>query len=129
MAESKIALDWPDASAGRAEQAGPGGVKLLLNLLAFGADALPRGGKLQVFISKQCGRHYVAITAEGTNARIDPEALAAMAPMAAMDSLQPRTIQAYFAASLAADLDARLTNDGALGRVTIEALLPAVVDR
>ena len=28
LAETKVALDWPDASAGRTEQAGPGGVKL-----------------------------------------------------------------------------------------------------
>jgi histidine phosphotransferase ChpT len=126
LAETKVALDWPDASAGRTEQAGPGGVKLLLNLLALGADALPRGGKLQVAISKQAERHYVAIAAEGVNARIDPEALAAMAPTIAVDSLQPRTVQAYFVARLAAGLDARLTHDGAAGRVTIEALLPPV---
>lgn len=124
LAEGKIALDWPDASAGRVEQAGPGGIKLLLNVLAFAADALPRGGRLEVAISGQAGRHYVAITAAGTNARIDPEALAAMAPEAAVASLQPRTIQAYFVARLAAGLDARLTHDSAPGRVTIEALLP-----
>lgn len=127
LAEGKIVLEWPDESAARAEQAGPGGIKLLLNLLALGADALPRGGKLVVSVSKKAGRHYVQIAAEGPNARIDAEALAAMSPEAAVDSLQPRTIQAYFAAKLAADLDARLTYDGMTGRVTFEALLPPMV--
>jgi histidine phosphotransferase ChpT len=124
LADSRVMLNWPDEAAGRGERAGPGGIKLLLNLAVLGADALPRGGKLQIAVSIQADRHYVEIAAEGTNARLDSEVMVALAPEAVVESLQPRTIQAYFTARLAERLDARLTYDSAAGRVIIEALLP-----
>jgi len=125
LLDGKVTLDWPDDAAKRTDRAGSGGIRLLLNLIAVGVDALPRGGKLKIGMTAQGPRLYVAVTAEGTNARLDPEVMAALAPQATAGTLQTRTVQAFFAAQLAAELDARLTYDSGTGRVVIEALLPA----
>jgi len=51
LADGKVALEWSDEGAGRTARAGAGGIKLLLNMVAVGAESLPRGGKLTVALT------------------------------------------------------------------------------
>jgi histidine phosphotransferase ChpT len=83
---------------------GTGGRKLLLNMIAMGAEALPRGGCLQA-TSNGAG---IAVVADGAGAFWADGITAAIGQAAIVEDLTARTIQAYFTARLAESLGARL---------------------
>ncbi len=73
FAKGRIKLAWSQP-AGETETLDKAVAKLLLNLVLFGADTLPRGGTIKIDLSD--GR--LAISAEGTGARLDTELQAAL---------------------------------------------------
>ncbi len=114
----RIKLDWPVAEPAIAPKAV---VKLLMNLVLIGSQALVRGGDLRVSLSGGGGRHDLRVVAEGTGARLDPDKLAAATQDVDLDGLDSRSAQAYMARLLAADLGAKVTIASDENRVEISS--------
>ncbi|MPY70404.1 MAG: histidine phosphotransferase [Alphaproteobacteria bacterium] len=98
MAEpGKLELDWP---AEPGESIGRDATKLVLNLAALGIEALPRGGRLRVEITR--GELLtLSVTGEGVGAGLREEVAAALDPAAGAHGLTARSVQGWFTAWLA----------------------------
>lgn len=96
FAKGRIAIEWPqpiDAS----QTLDKAVAKLLLNLVLFGADTLPRGGTIKVDL----GPGQLGIAAEGTGARLDAELQAALQDKLDEAQFDSRTVVASHLAALA----------------------------
>jgi len=82
-------------------------VKLLLNMILIGFEALPRGGVLRVGVQK-AGATNLMISAEGPKARLPDQAIAILRAGAALDAVEPREANMLFAHALAKGLDSSL---------------------
>jgi histidine phosphotransferase ChpT len=106
--EKHIRLDWP-ANPELPWQDHEGTVpkdvvKVILNLVMLGVDCLPRGGVLnlsQAVLPEGLG---IALVVEGQKAHVRDEIQNAIDAQANCDSLNARTVQAFFLARLADDL-------------------------
>lgn len=107
----KIGLDWPEGDEERSLPLTSESVKLLLNMIVLGVEALPRGGSLSVRVGSVRGATTAGVTAIGAGAGLKDEMRLAMAETADVGALDPRTVQAYFTARLAARLGADLALD------------------
>ncbi len=96
----KIRLDWPETQAAGGEGLGRLGIKLLLNTVLLGAEALPRGGVIGVEIGG--AKATAVITARGQGARIGDESRAALALGADPSMVSARAVHAYFIGIMAA---------------------------
>jgi histidine phosphotransferase ChpT len=90
---SKVRMRWSAAPA----RLGPIAGRLLLNVAALGAEALPRGGTMEVLFED--GGFTLVCT--GTGARVSDECLHALSPDIDVATLTPRAVHAYFASRLA----------------------------
>src|SRR3546814_12088310 len=70
--------------------------KVLLNLVALGHEALPRGGRLKVDIASAPGSIEASVTAEGQDVHLRPEALAGLKDNIDLVELTPRGVHGYF---------------------------------
>jgi histidine phosphotransferase ChpT len=114
FAGTRIGCDYDEAARGLSLE----WQKLGCNLLAVGADALPRGGHLVL------GAHAGRATLEGEGEQAGPsaETCAALALATPIAELTSRTIGAYFTALLAGALGYRLTiEEPSAGRFCIYA--------
>ncbi len=102
---------WPEADSPVAWPFGDPSLKLLLNMIMLGADSLPRGGNIEVFVEPQQQALKMTIVAAGHGVRIEEATLAALAGTAATDQLTPRNVHGYFTARMAESLGGRLTSD------------------
>ena len=124
---SRVSLVW---SGDDHDDIPLGAGKLLLNMCLIGAEALPRGGVLDVGGGRLAGDGAnmplgLAVAAQGDGARLAPELSAAMAIGVDVDSLTPRTVHGHFTTVLAANLAAELEFQSDEDReVRIAALLP-----
>lgn len=82
-------------------------VKLLLNLVALGVAALPRGGDVVVTVSGPHDKATFEVRCKGTGAVI-PQHLAEFLGTGVKPELNSRSIQAYYATRLAATAGMRL---------------------
>lgn len=100
--DGKVRLDWPEGTAERGTDGGlgKGGMKLMLNALVLGIDALPRGGVLSVAFDAPPVRG-VTLTATGKGARFEAPTLGALTGELEVPSLTARNIHAYFTARVA----------------------------
>ncbi len=96
----KVRCEWGSEIAALA----PPWQRLACNMLVLAAEALPRGGTVRV----RAEGSGLAVTAEGDPVAIGEEVRAALDAAMAVDALTPRTIHAYYTASLARQLGARL---------------------
>ncbi len=129
LAGGRVILDWEFSEA-----AGPeiplAGVKLLLNMVLLGADALPRSGGLTVTAAGQGYGYRLGVLAVGDGARLGAASLALLGPdpdEKTLESLDAGTVVAHFAAAQAQALGAALeaaTDDP--GRVGFQALVSAI---
>jgi histidine phosphotransferase ChpT len=113
LTHSKTELDWPAEPA--PEGLPDGTVKMLLNLIALAAEALPRGGTVGVAVSRGGGGLRLEVTAVGADAGLREETRAGMAEDAAVDDLTPRNVHGHFTQQLAKRLGGRLA-DEVIGR-------------
>jgi histidine phosphotransferase ChpT len=97
-----VALEWPMAPIVPTLAGGEG--KLILNLAALAADALPRGGVVRITLDDA----RFEARANGPEARLRDDLIAAMTPEAAAEDLSPRTVHGYLTAALAAEAGRRL---------------------
>jgi histidine phosphotransferase ChpT len=91
---SRTKLDW---TAVQAPEGAPDGLaKVLLNMVALGHEALPRGGRLKVAIASAPGSVEARVTAEGQDAHLRPESLAGLQDNVNLDEMTPRGVHGYF---------------------------------
>ncbi len=110
LASSKTALDW--TAVGQPAEETPGGLgKLLLNLIVLGEECLPRGGTLGVSLAEGMAGLEVAVTANGTGARLREESQLVLADDVVIEELTPRNVHGYFTRLLAQRMGSDLIID------------------
>lgn len=119
----KASLDWGGANPATVPD---GAGKLILNLVAFAVEALPRGGTVGVSLLDTPGGVQVLVQAVGSGAALRPEAREALADGAAVDQLTPRNVHGYFTRLVARRLGGDLAiEETGNGLVRLSAILPA----
>ncbi len=126
LASHRLSFEWPHAGPEGARRLGKSSLKLLLNLTLIAAEALPRGGKVELAITPDGERVDVFLLAEGEPAGLSELTRSAFAGEAGLESLTPRTAHAYFAGRLAADLRLEVAVTEEPGRVALKLSLPTV---
>ncbi len=121
LRSDRLDLDWRVSSQ-------PEGIeglgKFLLNLAAFGAECLPRGGRLLVESELRDGTLYARVTAEGEGCKIREESRAALDDTADVASLTPRSVQGFFIKRLVHRLGGELhIDEQQTNRLVLEARL------
>ncbi len=106
-----VTLEFPDGISSELLDGLRG--KLLANMVALMADALPRGGRIAVDMTSDGSR--VHMLAEGPSAGLPENVVSALTPDLDPDDLNARSVQAHFTALLAA---------GAGGSIAIERADP-----
>jgi histidine phosphotransferase ChpT len=103
---SKSELDWtPDPVP---DGVPDGTAKLLLNLVALAAEALPRGGTVGISMQRGSAGFEVEVKAVGADAGLRQEAEAALSDDIAIEDLTPRNVHGYFTQLLAKRQGGRL---------------------
>ena len=98
-----VDLDWPMAPvAPTLEDDAP---RLVLNLAALGAEALPRGGRVRLDLDATT----MTVTADGAQAGLPEPLLAALDGAAGIADLGPRTVHGYLTRHLADACGRRLS--------------------
>jgi len=106
LGPSRTKLDW---TAVEAPEGAPDGIaKLVMNMIALGHEALPRGGQLTVEILRGAGGIDSIVTAKGQDAHLRPEALAGLQDEIDLDELSPRGVHGYFTRLMARRLGSDL---------------------
>jgi histidine phosphotransferase ChpT len=113
---TKITFDWPRHVDGGFGEAPAGWAKAILNALLVAEEALGYGGRIGVGPAAGPG---FAVTAEGRDAGLEPEALTAFDGQAHAEALTPRTVQAYAAGHFARRAGFRLAVAPAQGRLVL----------
>ncbi|HEY3917829.1 MAG TPA: histidine phosphotransferase family protein [Stellaceae bacterium] len=98
----KVKAEWSDAAAALPLE----WQRLACNMVVVLAEALPRGGTVQVTTGP--GGAGIVVNASGDSVNLTAELRAALADSAAVDVLTARTVHAYFTARVAESLSARL---------------------
>jgi len=119
----KVQVDWPmetgDLVIGREP------ARLLLNLLLLALDTVQSQAVLTVRLANLAEGIGVAIAVEGRGVRFREDLVEAMSLATPLDTLTPRSVQAYFTWQLAEDLGTAVErNDDGNGRIEIATLLP-----
>ena len=102
---------WPEADGQAAWPFGDESLKLLLNLIVLGAESLPRGGNVEVYVEPAPQQLKLTVVGAGQGVRIEEATLAAMMNTTPVDQLTPRSVHGYFTARIAEALGGRLTLD------------------
>jgi histidine phosphotransferase ChpT len=110
LASGKTMLDW--TAVGPPAGNTPDGLgKLLLNLIVLGEECLPRGGTLGVSLAERPAGLEVAVTANGTGARLREESQLVLVDDAVIEELTPRNVHGYFTRLLAQRMGSDLAID------------------
>ena len=110
LASSKTTLDWTMVGQPAGEM--PEGLgKLLLNVIVLGEECLPRGGTLGVSLAEGPAGLEIAVTANGTGARLREESQFVLADDVVIDELTPRNVHGYFTRLLAQRMGSDLIID------------------
>ncbi len=128
LAGGRLILDWQFSDAA-APEIPLAGVKLLLNMVLLGAEALPRGGRLTVTAAWLGAGYRLGVLAVGDGARLGSASLAVLGPdldQKTLEFLDARTVVGHFAAVQAQALGAALEAEAdEPGRVGFQALVSA----
>lgn len=100
-----------------------GAAKLLANLVGLAAEALPRSGAVAGGLREEDGEAVVYAHAKGPGAQFRSEVLDAFDPAGSAE-VSPRSVQAYYAATLTRELGGALNPQGNGEEVTLLARLP-----
>lgn len=115
LEESKAKLDWRlDAGQDLREAEGRRS-KLLLNLVALGAECLPRGGTIAVEVPPSSTGWRLLVTASGTGANLHERSALAIRGRVPVEDLDARAAQPYFTWLLAEQLGGGIRCDEAPG--------------
>lgn len=124
LEHGKIDLDWPLAPENIEMPDGAG--KVILNMIALAAEALPRGGSLRVSLASAAEGFAVLCAARGQDAGLREETEAGLAEGVAVDDLTPRNVHAYFTRLVTKRVGGSLTLEQPEPELlTLSARLPA----
>ncbi len=104
LADGRITLDWPESGAPSDPELPRAGVKLLLNLILVGVEALAGSGTVSV----RSGGATSTVTARSDKAGLSDELLSAVSGDLPVEDLTPRTVQPYYTYLLAAGLASKV---------------------
>lgn len=107
--EERFDVSLPDTATAGDMKSGTG--KLILNLIVFAMDCLPRGGRITADVHMVEGRPCIIVMGEGQEARLSDRCAAALSPDVAEDEITALNIHAYFTAALAAEIGDGLITD------------------
>jgi histidine phosphotransferase ChpT len=99
---SKAKLDWSDSASALPLE----WQRLAGNMVVIAAEALPRGGTVQIAAGE--GGNGIVVNAGGDSVNLTAELRAALASNADTDALTARTVHGYYTARVAESLDAKL---------------------
>ncbi len=121
---SKITLEWPETPAAAKAPADRVAMGLLLNMVAVGSEALPRGGTLTVALRHGHGDLALKVIASGPGASLGDTTRQLLGGDRAQAELTPRSVQPFFTAQLAEALGTRVEVSATeVGRVEIGAVI------
>jgi histidine phosphotransferase ChpT len=99
---AKAKADWTDSASALPLE----WQRLACNMLVIAAEALPRGGNIE--IAAGAGGNGIVVNAGGDSVNLTAELRAALAEGADIDALTARTVHGYYTARVAEALGARL---------------------
>jgi len=124
LGSDKTSLEW--AVETDPSSTPEGLAKLLLNMIALAAEALPKGGALSVAVRPGTAGLDVSVAATGPGAKLREETQPALHPDVSVGELTPRTVQGYFTRILADRSGGTLTVDTAQSeRVIVGVTIPS----
>lgn len=97
--EERYTVNMPDPASTPELQ--PGWGKLLLNLIVFAMDCLPRGGTVTVALGSPEGRPRLDVLGQGEEARLSERCRVAIDPNIAAEDVTALNVHAYYTAALA----------------------------
>ncbi|MCH8110475.1 MAG: histidine phosphotransferase [Proteobacteria bacterium] len=106
LSSGRITLDWPESGLGQDAELNRTALRLLLNLVLVGVEALARGGTIGVRFEGTGAAADLIVTAEGDRAALNDVFLGALSGEVAPDGLDARTAQPFYSARLAKVLGA-----------------------
>ncbi len=116
FSRGRVDVDWPE----EATDAGPEDVRLLLNLVLLGADAVARGGTVRVAATGAT----MAIQATGARAGFPPDVLSVLDDETEVTALSPRQSQAALTLKLATRQGRMVSHKASEGVVVLTAKAP-----
>ena len=120
LAHEKASLDWPPSAAPLELPEGSG--KLVLNMIALAAEALPRGGSVAVALHPGAS---IEVAAQGEDVGFRQEVEEGLAESVAVEELTPRSVHGYFTRQVARRLGGELRVEHlAPGSLRLTANLP-----
>ncbi len=107
LKSGKVTLEWPTDGQSLPKNA----VKLLLNLILIGIDAIPRGGSLHVSGNDADGGLTIEIRAEGEKAKVadDIRDMLLSDETPPLEDMSARSIQPHLSALVARELGVELS--------------------
>ena len=120
-ADGRIAIDWLVAEPAMDKTA----LKVLLNLVLIGGDALVRGGDLVIGAERQGGSMEIVVRAEGPRIAIDPEIGRTLRGESDENSLAPRGAAAWLVHALVDEAGGKVQMAQAEGMLLLGAVLPS----
>lgn len=121
--EGRFSLEWPDEERNPRLQAGWG--RLLMNMTAAAAEALPRGGVLVSGIDDSSGGALLYVEARGEPAQLHESTRSVYFENVPIEDLTARNVHSYFTTKLAGVLGSRMqVLEGEAGVVRFEVRLP-----
>lgn len=122
LRETRVSLNWRTGGLGRPIN-GRGG-KLILNLIVLIAEAMPRGGEVEVSIEPAGDAVQIAVAGTGPGAKLNDRIHAIVQGNVPPDQLDSRVILAHLACLQAASADAEVHWDLQTDRVLANLHLP-----
>jgi histidine phosphotransferase ChpT len=113
FARGRVSLDWSEGGT----DPSPATVRLLLNLVILGADAVARGGTVRVVSSGAAP----SIEASGGRAGFAPDVLSVLAGETPPEALTPRQVQAALTLKLAERENLTIAHTSTDGMVSLSA--------
>jgi len=97
----------------------PGGIKVVLGLICFLCECLPRGGSISLKSLDELGQHFV-LSADGEGANVPADIREALEPGVSTDDLTSKSVVAHVAAVNAERFGYRFAVEEEPGRVTVD---------
>jgi histidine phosphotransferase ChpT len=117
---TKAELDWRAPALAAPKDA----VKLLLNFVMIALDGIPYGGAITAVLEEEPGALQIIVSATGKKARIADVTKAILTDAPLDDPLNPRSIQAYYAALISRALGLKINLSEGEEEIAISTRFP-----
>ena len=126
LSGSKVSLDWPDSFTDALDiSVSRKMARLLLNMVLISITALIRGGILSIRIQQEDGKKLISLSASGLSVKWDIAQQQVIDGSAAIEDIQPLTVQLFYTMQLAEELGVSLSataTDGSFELVAMQEI-------